>query len=72
MNNQRRYRFRLENEAGTLTALSNVYTDSTHTPNLNKNLAQWISHGFPGCEGEDMGAGIILTSDRITIESMDR
>lgn len=67
---ERKYRFLLVNSKGSLSAMSNIYTDSEHTPNLNKNLARWISYGFPGCSGEDKGAGIILTNDTIEIESI--
>ena len=69
--NERRYRFVLVNRKGIQTTMSNVYTDSVHTPNLNKNLARWISYGFPNCSGEDKGAGVVLTSDSILIENLD-
>ena len=68
---ERKYRFLLVNSKGSLSAMSNIYTDSVHTPNLNKNLARWISYGFPDCSGEDRGAGIILTNDTIEIERID-
>lgn len=68
---ERKYRFLLVNSKGALSAMSNIYTDSVHTPNLNKNLAHWISYGFPSCSGEDKGAGIILTNDTIEVERID-
>lgn len=67
----RKYRFALINSRGIQCAQSNVYTDSVHTPNLNKNLARWVSYGFPDCSGEQKGAGIIITGDQIAVEYVD-
>ena len=63
-----KYRFVLKNEVGGLLSLSDTYTEESGTPDLNKNLAGWVSYGFPGCADEDNGAGIICPGDRIDIE----
>lgn len=63
-----KYYFVLKNEADRILAVSQIYTEESFTPDLNKNLARWISHGFPNCEGEDNGSGIIVPNDRIFVE----
>ena len=60
-----RYFFMLKNESGSLLALSKIFDEDD---NLNQNLARWISYGFPGCDGEDNGAGIIVPGDQIFVE----
>lgn len=61
------YFFVLKNEKNVIRALSKIYSDGDG-PFLNQNLAQWISHGFPECEGEDNGAGIMIPGDRVIVE----
>ena len=68
-----KYRFVLKNEANLLLAKSEVYTEVPlgNTPTLNQNLSRWIAYGFPGHEGEDNGAGIIVPGDVILVEFVD-
>lgn len=62
-----KYYFVLKNEADKILAVSRIYTEG-HDDHLNQNLARWVSYGFPGCDGEDNGAGIIVPGDRVCIE----
>jgi hypothetical protein len=62
------YRFVMRNKLGAPVAWSNVFNEDTDTQTLNQNLARWISYGFPACEGEDNGAGIIVPGNSIDVE----
>lgn len=63
-----KYFFVLKDQNKMIRALSRIYHEEFDGPYLNANLARWISHGFPECEGEDNGAGVLAPGDSIDIE----
>jgi hypothetical protein len=66
------YRFVMRNKLGVPVAMSNDFNEETDTQTVNQNLARWISYGFPACEDEDNGAGIIVPGDNIIVERVGK
>ena len=66
------YRFVMRNKLGVPVAMSNDFNEETDTRTLNQNLARWISYGFPACEDENNGAGIIVPGDNIIVERVGK